>query len=145
MKNARVEQVTVQLPKDPEGAVENYWVLTMGDPCHNCNTSPCGDLPPEVSAYQCKDGVTANGLRAKDGRLTTGTEGRLVFALLHDAGPADETDYVVSDSLMTQCQDRIEATPEQLERMNGMGDIFVSLSLVNSEESFTHSTADLCQ
>ena len=92
MKHARAEAVTVQLPLDETQTEETYWVLTMGDPCHRCEASPCPDLPPEVQAYQCQNGITANGLRVHNGQFTTGAEGRLVFALLHDAGRREGLD-----------------------------------------------------
>ena len=143
MKHARVEPATFRLPNDPSGREATYWVLTIGDPCHNCEESPCDDMPPEVTTYKCKDGVTSNGLRVRDGRLTSGA-GRLVFAILHDAAPADETQHVVKRSLLKRCTARINATPEDLEVMGGMGNIFVDVALVNSDETLTNSLEDLC-
>ena len=145
MKHARAEEVTVTLPNDVSRTQAKYWVLTMGDPCHRCTTSPCEDLPPEVTTYQCQDGVTANGLRAKNGRLTTGSEGRLVFALLHDAAPASETEAVVTEELLNRCAPRINATPQELKRMGGMGNIFVDTALVNTDEPVSNSFDDLCE
>ena len=62
MKHARAEPATIQLPKDPSGEKQDYWLLTIGDPCHRCDDMPCEDIPPEVSAFECKDGMTQNGL-----------------------------------------------------------------------------------
>ena len=145
MKHARAEQVTVQLPKDKTHTAKRYWVLTIGDPCHRCDSSPCADLPPEVTTYQCQEGVTANGLRVHNGELTRGSEGRLVFALLHEAAPAQESSLSVSDDVLSRCAPRINATPVELERMGGMGNIFVDVALVNAEESLTNSFEDLCE
>ena len=143
MKHARVEQATFRLPNDPSGKKETYWVLTIGDPCHQCDSSPCEDLPSEVTTYKCKDKVTSNGLRVSKGQLTSGP-GRLVFALLHDAAPADQTEEDVSAELLKLCTPRINATPEELDAMGGMGNIFVELARVNSDETLTNSFDDLC-
>ena len=145
MKHARAEQVTVRLPKDETQTEKRYWVLTIGDPCHRCDQSPCADLPPEVTTYQCQEGVTANGLRVHNGQLTSGYEGRLVFALLHEAAPANESSLSVSSDVLSRCAPRINATPVELERMGGMGNIFVDVALVNSEEPLTNSFEDLCE
>ena len=144
MKHARVEPATLRLPRDPSGQEQTYWVLTIGDPCHRCASSPCPDLPSEVTAYACEDYVTSNGLRVSEGRLTSGP-GRLVFALLHDAAPADQTDLVVTADLMTRCTPRINASPEALEAMGGMGNIFVDVARVNPGETLTNSLDDLCE
>jgi len=143
MKHARVEQATLKLPQDASGKQETYWVLTIGDPCHRCASSPCDDLPPEVQGYVCKDNVTANGLRVRDGKLTQGP-GRLVFALLHDAAPADQVEQTVSAELLARCTPRISATPEQLKALGGMGNIFVDVARVNSDEELTNTLDDLC-
>ena len=144
MKYARVEKATLRLPKDPGGKEETYWVLTIGDPCYRCDSTPCADLPPEVTTYACKDKVTSNGLRVSDGRLTSGKSGRLVFALLHDAAPADETSDEVKANLMTRCTGRINASPEELKEMGGMGNIFVDVARINAGETFTNTFDDLC-
>ena len=145
MKHARVEHVPVQLPNDPSQRAEMYWLLTIGDPCHRCDGLPCSDLPEEVSAYQCKDGATQNGLRVWNGQITTENKGRLVFAILHNASPAGQESQTVSEELLQVCQPRINATPVELKEMGGMGNIFVDLALVNSEETFANDFSDLCQ
>ncbi len=145
MKHARAEEVEVVLPKDPTKEARSYWVLTIGDPCKRCDYLPCPELPPEVAAYDCGGGRTKNGLRVKGGKLTDDPDGRLVFALLYEAQPAKASQLVVADDLMGACQERFEATPDQLDQLGGMGDIFVKLALVNTEETFTNSTRDLCQ
>jgi hypothetical protein len=143
MKYARVEQATLRLPNDPSGQEETYWVLTIGDPCYRCASSPCADLPAEVTTYECKDNVTSNGIRVSEGRLTNGP-GRLVFALLHDAVPADQVDEAMMADLMARCTPRINASPEELKAMGGMGNIFVEVARVNSDETLTNTLDDLC-
>ena len=145
MKHARAEPVTLTLPKDQTEEKATYWVLTIDDPCGRCTALPCPELPPEVTAYDCNGGVTQNGLRVKDGQLATGKEGRLIFAVLLDAKPANETTATVDVDLMRMCQRRIDATPAVLDTLGGMGDIFVKLALVNTDETFTNSNADLCE
>ncbi len=144
MKYARVEQAAIRLPNDPSDREETYWVLTIGDPCHQCPSSPCPDLPPEVTTYECLDNVTSNGLRVRAGRLTSGP-GRLVFALLHDAVPADQVDEATLAALMTQCAPRIHASPKELETMGGMGNTFVDVARINSDETFLDTLEDLCE
>ena len=79
------------------------------------------------------------------GQLTSGP-GRLVFALLHDAAPADQTEEDVSaEALEAMRTPRINATPEELDAMGGMGNIFVELARVNSDEVLTNSLDDLCE
>ena len=145
MKHARAEQVTMALPNDTTQAQGTYWVLTIDDPCGKCDVLPCPDLPREVTAFDCGGGVTRNGLRVKDGSLTEGADGRLIFAVLMDAEPASETSATVDVDLMRMCQRRIDATPAVLDTLGGMGDIFVKLALVNTNETFTNSNADLCE
>ena len=145
MKHARAEKVAFTLPNDKTKATGAYWVLTIDDPCGRCTALPCPELPPEVTAYECGGGVTQNGLRVKNGELTNGPGGRLIFAVLLDAKPASETSATVDVDLMRMCQRRIDATPAVLDTLGGMGDIFVKLALVNTDEDFTNSNADLCE
>ena len=144
MKHAQVEEVDLKLPLDETDSIQTYWVLTIGDPCHRCTQSPCSDLPPEVSTYQCRDGITANGLRVHNRQLTDGPNGRLVFALLHDAARGTETERTVSDELLTRCAPRINATPSELKEMGGMGNIFVDVALINTADTPSNSFDDLC-
>ena len=145
MKHARAELVEIQLPNDPSLEVDDYWVLTIGDPCHKCDDMPCEDLPEEVTAYQCKDGHTQNGLRVFEGKLTTEREGRLVFVMLHNVDTQNLTSSSVPSELLNACQPRINANPTELQNMSGMGNIFVDLSLVNSSEHYSNNNDDLCQ
>ena len=144
MKFARVEQATIRLPRDTSEQEKTYWVLTIGDPCYRCDSSPCADLPSQVTTYDCKDKVTANGLRVHEGRLTSGKSGRLVFALLHEAAPSEQAKGVVRDELMRRCAPRINATSEALQQMGGMGNIFVEVARIHPGETFTNSLEDLC-
>ena len=145
MKYARAEQVEIQLPNDPTQEIAAYWVLTIGDPCHKCDDLPCDNLPKEVTAYQCKNGLTQNGLRTSQGKITTQRgEGRLIFAVLHNAHHQREVKPSVSTELLQACQPRINANPEELQSMSGMGNIFVDLALINSNEEFSNSNEDLC-
>lgn len=145
MKHARAEKVDITLPKDPKKEVRSYWVLTIGDPCAKCDLLPCPAMPPEVSAYDCGGGRTKNGLRVKNGRLTDDPDGRLVFALLYEGQSAQTSTLAVEDELLDVCSERFTATPSELENLGGMGDIFVELSLVNSDEKLTNTTKDLCE
>ncbi|MEO1173748.1 MAG: hypothetical protein AAFX94_17115, partial [Myxococcota bacterium] len=98
------------------------------------------NFPPEVGAYECRDGRTANGLRVKDGRLTQ-NEGRLVFAMLYDApanGPQEE-------ALVARCAPRTDADPVALDEMGGMGNIFVNLARINDPADYANDKTDLCQ
>ena len=144
MKHAQVEEVDLKLPLDESDSIQTYWVLTIGDPCHRCTQSPCSDLPPEVSTYECRDGITANGLRVHNRQLTDGPNGRLVFALLHDAARGTETERTVSDELLTRCAPRINATPSELKEMGGMGNIFVDVALINTADTPSNTFDDLC-
>ena len=145
MKHARAEKVDIVLPKDKSRESRPYWVLTIGDPCAKCNFLPCPEMPPEVSAYDCGGGRTKNGLRVKNGRLTDDPDGRLVFALLYEGERAPDSPLAVDDDLLGVCDERITATPKELEKLGGMGDIFVELALINSDETLTNSTKDLCE
>lgn len=145
MKYGQVEPVQITLPLDPTNEERTYFVLTVGDPCHECNTSPCANLPPQVQAYNCEEGATSNGLRVLDGRLTTAAQGRLILAMLHEAEVGGDSDQIVRTDLLDRCTERIEASVEDLSRMGGMGNIFVNLALINNEQTYTNSFSDLCE
>ena len=70
--------------------------------------------------------------------------GRLVFASRHDAVPADQVDETVLADLLARCEPRISASPEELKAMGGMGNIFVDVARVNSDETITNTLDDLC-
>ena len=61
MKHAMAEEATIRLPMDNSGEEKKYWLLTIGDPCSQCDSMPCNKLPEAVSAFECKDG-TSNGI-----------------------------------------------------------------------------------
>ena len=144
MKYARAEKVRVVLPKDPIREEKEYHVLTIEDPCRGCNTPKCKQLPPEVTAYACKNNVTTNGLRVHNGKISSGPEGRLIFGLLDEAGNKSGMTEYVDPGLMRTCQARIDSNPDQLKKMGGMGNIFVNLALINAKSQYTNSSSDLC-
>ena len=135
MKYARVETVDIQLPKSASNAVKRYRVLTINDPCQPCNTDACPPFPIEVGAFQCAKGLTQNGLRVRDGALTT-AEGRLIFALFYEPNPHD----TFETSILKMSAERHTASVSELQKMGGMGDIFVKLSQVAGEDTY-----QLCQ
>ena len=144
MKYARAERVSITFEQDPEQKTRDYYVLTIGDPCYRCEALPCPDLPPEVTTYACQGGATANGLRVKDGRLTNDKDGRLVFALLETLD-VDTSTLTVDADLMKICGPRFNASPAELDSMGGMGNIFVNVARVNSDETMKNSVLDLCE
>ena len=112
IKYARVEE--------SEYKGNKIYVLTIEDPCKNES-----EIPDEVSCYECKDGKTQNGIHTKSGRL--------IFAILHDAEPYDETNGMMKHvmELKNMCKERNSQKPDELR--GGMGDIFVKLSLVGKD------------
>ena len=145
MKYARAEVVNITFEKDPVEKTKQYHVLTIGDPCHRCDVLPCPELPPEVTTYACENGVTANGLRVKDGELHSGRGGRLIFALLDIPTGSTATELAVDPQLLQICEKRITATPTELDRMGGMGNIFVNVARINTQDTFTNTMKDLCE
>lgn len=139
MKFARAERVAVTLPRDPSGERKAYTLLTITDPCAKCDSTPCPGFPREVTAYRCEEGRTANGLRVVDGKLSDDPNGRLVFAVLYE----DES-HSSSEPTVKRCEQRTNADSEALDRMGGMGNIFVDLARLNDETQYSHSVADLC-
>lgn len=116
MRYAKVERHTIQLS---DGPYEHY-VITIRDPCVN----PDG-IPDQVTAYQCSNGITQNGVRTASGRL--------IIAVLFGQHEMDELPVAYDPSVHTidadqHCNPRICQAPEELR--GGMGDIFVLLSLV---------------
>ena len=51
----------------------------------------------------------------------------------------------IGNDVLSQCAPLINATSVELERIGGMDNIFVDVSLVNAEESPTNSFEDLCE
>ncbi|MEM6533190.1 MAG: hypothetical protein AAF654_11225 [Myxococcota bacterium] len=119
----------VTLPKDPTKATRTYTLLTIGDPCVNCDRMPCADFPPEVGAYPCKDGLTANGQRVRDGALTAG-RGRLVFAVLDN----EPEDPAREDEIVARCEPSTDADPVALDPAR-----------INSRDEYSNTASDLCQ
>lgn len=121
MKYAKVEPHSVQLS---DGIYEHY-VITIDDPCINAE-----NIPPQVTAYQCENGVTMNGVRASSGRL--------IVAILFGQNEMTELPVHYDPAIHVidadhYCTTRICQGPEELQ--GGMGDIFVLLSLVGNTET----------
>jgi len=117
MKYTKVDKFDITL----DGKKRTYDVLTIADPC--CNES---EIPKSVTAYKCKSGKTQNGMYSRSGRL--------IFALFYTGDKGQTKDI---DSVLDQCKERMKTPPDRLQ--NGMGDIFVKLSLLckDNVEGFT--------
>lgn len=120
MRYAKVEQHTVDLSDGPYP----HYVITIDDPCITSE-----EIPPEVTAYQCSDSKTQNGIRT--------TSGRLIIGVLFGQNEMEEQPVHFDPNTHTvdadqYCQTRICQQPEDLS--GGMGDIFVLLSLVGNNE-----------
>ena len=127
MKYVKTEEHTVTLN---DGDYTHY-VLTIDDPCINSD-----NIPEEVTSFRCSNNLTQNGIRAGSGRL--------IIGVLFDAIPYDESDTTMkneSDSRDELCSERNSQGPDQLQ--GGMGDIFVSLSLVGQTEPFENSLLNI--
>ena len=98
-----------------------------------------------MTTYQCFGGITQNGLRVANGKVTAAAGGRLIFAVLDQTANAIPDDASVEPQLMTMCERRITATPDELDRMGGMGNIFVNVARINPGESYDNSMSDLCE
>ena len=98
-------------------------VFVIDDPCSNES-----DIPDEVSAFECENGKTKNGVHTKSGRLIVG--------LLHDPELYDSSNPKHTDAekdVDKLCESRNSMEPDELQ--GGMGDIFVKLSLVGKKPS----------
>ena len=117
MRYAKVEEHSVQLSDE----TYNHHVITIDDPCSNA-----GEIPSQVTAFTCENGLTSNGERTNSGRL--------IIAVLF--GPDEMEQPVLYDPAIhtidgdQYCESRICQQPEELR--GGMGDIFVLLSLVGN-------------
>ena len=121
MRYAKVEQHTVNLS---DGDYTHY-VITIDDPC-----ATSGEIPPQVTAYQCSNGETQNGVRTSSGRL--------IIAVLYGQNEMEEQPVPFDPAVHTvdadqYCESRICQQPDELR--GGMGDIFVLLSLVGNSET----------
>ncbi len=131
MKYSRVDTITIKLPNDIDKESREYNVLTINDPCGACVDEECSNFPKEVGAFKCKNGKTSNGLRVRNGKITKG-KGRLIFSLFHKPKDKDEFD----PNFLKQCSQRHNASLNELEKMGGMGNIFVKLALLDKKETF---------
>ena len=121
MRYAKVEQHTVQLSDGPYP----HFVLTIDDPCSNE-----GDIPTQVTAFECQNGETQNGIRTSSGRLILG----VLFGsdeMTEQPVPYDSNIHVIDAD--QSCSPRICQAPTELR--GGMGDIFVLLSLVGNSDT----------
>ena len=120
MRYTKVESHTVQLTDGPYEHV----VITIDDPCINSDM-----IPSQVTAFQCSNNLTQNGVRTSSGRL--------IVAVLfghHETSeqpvPYDPNTHTIDGDQF--CDQRICQAPTELR--GGMGDIFVELSLVGNSE-----------
>lgn len=110
MKYVKVENHVINL----KGENYKHYVLTISDPCLNES-----EIPEEVSSFKCSNKNTDNAIHS--------TSGRVIIGILHDGERYNSEDI---SSVMDKCEERINADPNDLK--NGMGDIFVKLSLVGN-------------
>jgi hypothetical protein len=114
MKYVRIENHTINL----KGKDYGHYVLTIGDPCFNEKK-----IPKEVSCFKCSNKKTINAIHTKSGRI--------IIGVIYNVEEYDENKYnkIITD-VMGKCEERLNTEPDDL--VNGMGDIFVKLALVNS-------------
>lgn len=120
MRYTKVENHTVQLSDGPY----QHYVITIDDPCVNSS-----NIPGQVTAYQCENGLTTNGIRTESGRLIIA----VLFGddeLNQQPVPYDPNIHTIDGDQF--CNTRICQAPTELR--GGMGDIFVELSLVGNSE-----------
>lgn len=94
-------------------------VLTIPDPCENEDAL---NGIREVSAYQCRDGKTANA--------THTASGRIAMAVLQNPRACVASEI---EGVLAQCEDRM-ATPVEALR-GGMGDIFAKVASVSTNNT----------
>lgn len=111
MKYAVVDKFSINL----DGKSLIYDVLTIKDPCCNKNK-----IPNEVTSFKCLNNKTENGVYSDNGRL--------IFALFHNAVIAKKEHYEKIKDIQKQCEKRNNTSVENLK--GGMGDIFVKLSII---------------
>lgn len=113
IKYTKLDDFTIQL-KDKS---YTHKVLTIGDPCKDKSK-----IPQDVSSFQCKQSKTHNGVHTKNKRLIIGIlhEPELYNSQKHDS---------LIQPTMKQCKKRMNTKPSEL--TGGMGDIFVSMAIIN--------------
>ena len=118
MRYTKVESHTVQLSDGPY----QHFVITIDDPCSNQT-----EIPPQVTAFNCVNNLTENGVRSSSGRLIVavlfGQQEMSEQPVLYNPNTHD----IDGDQF---CNSRICQEPNELR--GGMGDIFVQLSLVGN-------------
>ena len=114
---ARDENIKVEIyPITLNNITEDYYVMTINDPCSNME-----DIPSEVTSFTCENNQTQNGIHTESGRL--------IIGILHDAEPFDPNNSTMNTNNETnesQCLQRNNTPTNEL--VGGMGDIFVVLS-----------------
>ena len=131
MKYSMVQEVSIKFQTGILSEEKKYKVLTINDPCKACEDEKCSKFPREVGAFKCKNGLTQNGLRVNGDEITQG-DGRLIFALFHESAETDKFDI----NFPKQCSLRHRANLDELQKMGGMGNIFVKLALLYKQETF---------
>lgn len=117
MKYAIVDDFTISFDNNKH----TYKVLTINDPCSDVN-----NIPNEVTSFICSNNITSNGVLSDNNRL--------IFALFHEARPANDLDHNNISDILDKCRDRNNTNPDMLK--GGMGDIFVKLSLLNKDDNY---------
>ena len=114
MKYVRIEEHIIKL----QGEEYKHYVLTIGDPCIDESK-----IPKEVTCFKCSNKKTMNAIHTKTGRM--------IIGVLYNVEEYDENKYKENiNNIMGKCEERFNTELDDL--VNGMGDIFVKLSLVNS-------------
>ncbi len=138
MKYVIVERCQIELPKNSGNFVEKQ-LLTIGDPCIYPNK-----LPTEIdkNIFKCNNNLLEYGYRVQNGRLTK-SNGRLVIGVLYPVLASEINKLKQSVEICTKGNKRFYQKPENLRY--GMGDIFVNLSLINNDKSYSHTDKDFCK
>lgn len=113
IKYVRIEEHIIKL----QGEEYKHHVLTIGDPCIDKSK-----IPKEVTCFKCSNKKTINSIHTKTGRM--------IIGVLYNVEEYDENKYKENiNNTMGKCEERLNTDPDDL--VNGMGDIFVKLALVN--------------
>ena len=138
MKYSRVVEATLEIPKGSKSFFKKN-LLTIGDPCLHEEK-----LPDELdeNVFKCDKNKLQLGYRVTNDGLLTEGEGRLVIGVLF---PIDNKEINLLESSVNEC---LTGTKRFLSNENnleyGMGDIFVKLSLINNNSTYTHTVNDFC-
>lgn len=126
MRYSLLEIHSINLPNDPNPY--QHFVITVPDPCINME-----QIPSQVTAYNCSNNLTENGVRTNSGRLIVATLfGPEINGIIYPEPILYDSNIHTVDGDQF-CNQRICQPPDQLR--GGMGDIFVLLSLVGRSET----------